>query len=297
MHWTHNQSTHHWLITTSDCLTKQAWTHIAAAAAKIDSPLPWLCLSLPLCLFLPSPLSPFLSLSFPCLNTFHFSPVLFHGSIFTTVTETGNTQQLHGGWSGKSCVCLQRMHFLKRTNVIYVTASQWELMPFVSRRWFSLIAWAGQPKSLVLQREGAVSFIQLFSTSTSMCQGGGKRRLNTLCNSTRPDAVLLRFNVPFFCLCRWKRLAGWGREWTKSRQSQGQGEMKRARETETTAPWPGLCHTTEVSIFKGMLRRRGGNNNRVVDIVFSPGACSSRWGHEIISVLSTCHPLLLWLPT
>lgn len=142
-------------------------------------------------------------------------------------------------------------------------------MPFVSRSQFSLIASAGQPKSLVLQREGAVSFIQLFSTSTSVCQGGGKRRLNTLCNSTRPDAVLLRFNVPFFCLCRWKRLAGWGREWTKSRQSQGQGEMKRARETETTAPWPGLCHTTEVSSFKGMLHSEGGNDNNVVDIVFS----------------------------
>lgn len=145
-------------------------------------------------------------------------------------------------------------------------------MPFVSRSQFSLIASAGQPKSLVLQREGAVSFIQLFSTSTSVCQGGGKRRLNTLCNSTRPDAVLLRFNVPFFCLCRCKRLAGWGREWTKSSQSQGQGEMKRARETETTAPWPGLCHSTEVSSFS----------------VFS--VCSSRWVHKIISVLSTCHP-------
>lgn len=155
---------------------------------------------------------------------------------------------------------------------------------------FGLIASAEQPKSLVLQREGAVSFIQLFSTSTSVCQGGGKRRLNTLCNSTRPDAVLLRFNVPFFCLCRWKRLAGWGREWTKSRQSQGQGEMKRARETETTASWPGLCHTTEVSSFKGMLRSGGGNNKGVVDKVFSLSVYSSGSVHEIISVLSTCHP-------
>lgn len=182
------------------------------------------------------------------------------------------------------------MNFEKIYNVIYVTVSRYGLKPFVSWSQFSLIASAEQPKSLVLQRERAVSFIQLFSTSTSVCQGGGKRRLNTLCNSTRPDAVLLRFNVPFFCLCRWKRLAGWGREWTKSRQSQGQGEMKRARETETTASWPGLCHTTEVSSFKGMLHSGGGNNNSVVDLVFSLSVCSSGWVHEIISVLSTRHP-------
>lgn len=159
----------------------------------------------------------------------------------------------------------------------------------MSRSQFSLIASADQPKSLVLQREGAVSFIQLFSTSTSVCQGGGKRRLNTLCNSTRPDAVLLRFNVPFFCLCRWKRLAGWGREWTKSRQSQGLGEMKRPRESKTPAPWPGLCHTAEVSNFTGTLHSGGANNN-VVDIAFSLISCSSGWVHEIISALSTRHP-------
>lgn len=108
-------------------------------------------------------------------------------------------------------------------------------MPFLSRSRFCLTASAGQLKSLVLQREGAVSFIQLFSTSTSVCQGGGKRRLNTLCNSTRPDAVLLRFNVPFFCLCCCKRLAGWGRERTKSRQSEGYGEIKR-RKKQTKQP-------------------------------------------------------------
>lgn len=153
---------------------------------------------------------------------------------------------------------------------------------------FSLIASAEQLKSLVLQREGAVSFIQLFSTSTSVCQGGGKRRLNTLCNSTRPDAVLLRFNVPFYCLCCWKRLPGWGREWTKSRQSQGQGEMKRARVIETTTLWSGPCHTTEVSNFKGLLHRGEGNNS-IIYIVFSISACGSGWEHEIISVLSTCH--------
>lgn len=115
----------------------------------------------------------------------------------------GNMHQLHGGWSGKSSRHSSDtfLHF-NRANVIYVIASQRGLMPFVSQSQFGLIATAGQPKSLVLQREGAVSFIQLFSTSTSVCQGGGKRRLNTLCNSTRPDAVLLRFNVPFFCLCR-----------------------------------------------------------------------------------------------
>lgn len=166
-------------------------------------------------------------------------------------------------------------------------------MLFARWSWFSLIASAGQPKSLVLQREGAVSFIQLFSTSTSVCQGGGKRRLNTLCNSTRPDAVLLRFNVPFFCLCRWKRLAGWGREWTKSRQSQGQGEMKRARETETTTPWPGFCHTTELRCFKGMLWSGRGNN--IADMVFSLFVVQQRtWDYLCFVHMPS---LLLWLPT
>lgn len=158
-------------------------------------------------------------------------------------------------------------------------------MPFVSWSQFSLTASAGQLKSLVLQREGAVSFIQLFSTSTSVCQGGGKRRLNTLCNSTRPDAVLLRFNVPFFCLCRCKRLAGWGREWTKSRQSQGQGEMKRARETETAAPRPGLCHTTEVRSFyivEGEMT--------TVSLIYCFQSARVVLGEHIISVWSTCHP-------
>lgn len=162
-------------------------------------------------------------------------------------------------------------------------------MPFVSRSQFSLTASAGQLKSLVLQREGAVSFIQLFSTSTSVCQGGGKRRLNTLCNSTRPDAVLLRFNVPFFCLCRCKRLAGWGREWTKSRQSQGQGEMKRARETEIAAPWPGLCHTAEVRSF-GRSYITEGEMTPVVDMLFSIRGGSS-YEHIGLSAWSTCHPL------
>lgn len=118
-------------------------------------------------------------------------------------------------------------------------------MPFLSRSRFCLKASAGQLKSLVLQREGEVSFIQLFSTSTSVCQGGGKRQLNTLCNSTRPDAVLLRFNVPFFCLCCCKRLAE-----EKSEQRAGNArtmarEKRWKRENETTAASPGLHYTTE----------------------------------------------------
>ncbi len=82
MHWTHNQSTHHWLITTSDCLTKQAWTHIAAAAAaaaaaaSTDSPylVCFLSASLSSSTHPPFPLN-FLwfSLSSQCLNTFHMS--------------------------------------------------------------------------------------------------------------------------------------------------------------------------------------------------------------------------------
>lgn len=192
---------------------------------------------------------------------------------------------IHGGWAGKSCEYVPNICVLKRTNALYVTVSKYGPKPFVSWTQFSLIASAEQLKSLALQREGAVSFIQLFSTSTSVCQGGGKRRLNTLCNSTRPDAVLLRFNVPFFCLCRWKRLAGWGRERTKSRQSRGQGEMKGGRVIETTALWPGPCHTTEVSHFNGPLHSGNQNNSSV----FSISVFISAWVHEIISVLSTCH--------
>lgn len=157
-----------------------------------------------------------LTLSFPYLQTFHMSlPASivaakeygvrreFYGIIFQVSLRDGicNRSVVGGQVNPVStvhvCLCI-----LKRTNVIHATVSQRGLKPFVSRSQFSLLASADQHKSLVLQREGAVSFIQLFSTSTSVCQGGGKRRLNTLCNSTRPDAVLLRFNVPFFCLCR-----------------------------------------------------------------------------------------------
>lgn len=121
------------------------------------------------------------------------------------------------------------------------------LKSLVSRSQLGLMASREPLKSLVLQKgEGAVSFIQLFSTSTSVCQGGGKRRLNTLCNSTRPDAVLLRFNVPFFCLCRRKRLAGCERT-KRASLGRGQGEMRREREkSETSAARPGFCHTIEV---------------------------------------------------
>lgn len=179
--------------------------------------------------------------------------------------------------------------FLQRTNGMYDTVSKQGLTPFVSCSRFSLIASAGQPKSLVLQREGAVSFIQLFSTSTSVCQGGGKRRLNTLCNSTRPDAVLLRFNVPFFCLCRWKRLAGWGREWTKSRQSQGQGEMKRVRDAETTAPCQVFVTRLKSVVSKGCYVVERENNNNVVDFVFHPVLVVS--GENMrLSLFCPCHP-------
>lgn len=47
------------------------------------------------------------------------------------------------------------------------------------------------------------------------------------------------------------------------------------RETETTAPCAGHCHTTDVSSFKGMIHSGGGHNNSVVDMVFSLSACSS----------------------